>query len=158
MVVLDDMKLPLLCLSSYCGAQRITKTSNMCMREKKNAAPQEKKHFISAKCPQKDWSLVCVCACVSVCECVPNGCATQKSMRASTQRLLISIWVEVVHSWLPWEDRNYTLPEGRWQSEKKRDMDGVREPGQERHLMKKRNFSEKESESTNFARTRDETR
>lgn len=62
-----------------------------------------------------------LCVCVWGGEFMPNGCAAQKSKRASTQRLLISIWVEGVHSWLSWEDRNYTLPEGRWQGEENRE-------------------------------------
>lgn len=97
-----------------------------------------KYHFTGTKLSQKDWSLVCVCG--HVCECVPNGCATKKSKRASTQRLLISIWVEGVYSWLPWEDRNYALPEGRWQSEKKRDRWGGRVRARETFNEEKRNL------------------
>lgn len=130
------VKHPLLRLSSNCGAWRITKIPNSRQWGKNPTAPQENTTSPAHGVRTQIESLACVCVCVPVCECVPNGCAAQKSKRASTQRLLISIWVEGVHSWLPWEDRNYTLPEGRRQSERKREIGWVR--GSERETERRR--------------------
>lgn len=170
-------KLPLLRLSSRCGTWRITKIPNSRRWGKNPTVPQENTTSPAHSFHTKIEPLVCACACVCVpvCECVPNGCAAQKSKRASTQRLLISIWVEGVHSWLPWEDRNYTLPEGRRQSERKREIGGVggseRETERRRETMSQRETVNDEKktkklrereredlESKKFARTRDGTR
>lgn len=109
-------------LSSHCHVHRIAKMLSV---RKNPSAPRENSTLLENRCAKiEPWVCVYACVCLFV-KFWPMGCAALKSRRGNIQRLLISIWVEDVHSWLPWEDRNYTLPEGRWQSGGKKDWWGI---------------------------------